>query len=186
MVNAPGLGYIAGGLNADVQMDTTFIEFLSLRTFSSVWYWIAVAFVWISVTNRPMGIPYDMVWRAERQGDAARTALDAVAGALARRLVAATGHGAMVGVGIISAVLTLLLILALSYGSELAQGCILVAGPMTVVTWLNLRTARAIVRGDDPVRRLRRLRAIISVIAVLTLFVTAFWGMYVNLMSAVL
>lgn len=189
MVNAPGVGYIPSAPaqcpGSDAQMDTTFLEFLSLRTFSSIWYWIAVAFVWISVTNRPMGIPYDMVWRAGRQ-EGAEAALDAVAGAFAARLVAATGRGAAVGVGFVSAALTLLLILALSHGSELAQGALLVAGPMTFVAWLNLRTARAIVGGASAGPSLRRLRAATNVVAVLTLFATAFWGMYVNLMSAVL
>lgn len=155
------------------------LEFLSLRTFTSVWYWIAVAVVWALVSHRPLGVPYDMVWRA-RQDSAARARLDTVARALAGHVASSMTAGGTVVVALVSAVLSALLLLALFYEIEFAQGLLLIALPLAFVGVLNLRAARSIDAGADPIRHLRRLRASTHAVAVVALFVTALWGMYVN------
>ena len=162
------------------------LEFLNLRTFSSVWYWIAVGVVWAVVSHRPMGVPYDMVWRARQRDSEARAALDAVARTLARRQVRTMARAGTVVVAIYSATLTTLLLLAVVYRLELAQGALLLALPLSLVGWLGHLTARSIDRGGDSVRHLRRLRIATNGVGLIALFVTAFWGMYVNLMVSVL
>lgn len=167
-------------------MHLPILEFLNLRTFSSVWYWIAVAVVWTMASHRPMGVPYDMVWSARRGDGSDRAALDAVATTLARRLVTAMARGGVLVVALVSAALTALLLLAAVYGLEFAQGLVLILVPLALVGLLSFRTARRIDGGDDPIRHLRRLRAGIHAIALVALFVTAFWGVYVNLVASVL
>ena len=167
-------------------MPPPILDFLTLRTFSSVWYWIAVAVVWATVSQRPMGVPYDMVWRAQRKATGARAALDAVARGLAHRLVSGMSRGGPFVVAFGSAVLTALLLLAFVYGLEFAQGLLLIVLPVALVGALSIRTARQIDRGGDPVRHLRRLRSGTHAIAFVALFVTAFWGVYVNLVVPVL
>jgi hypothetical protein len=162
------------------------LEFLSFRTFSSVWYWITVAIIWAAVGHRPMGVPFDMVWRARRDGAEAQSALAAVAGALAKRLVVIMARGGVLVVAFASALLTALLVLSMIYGLELAQGVLLIVMPLFFVSWLSIRTARTINAGGDPERHLRRLRTATQGVGILSLFVTAFWGMYVNFMSSVL
>lgn len=162
------------------------LDVISVRTFSSVWYWIAVAAVWSLASHRPMGVPYDMVWRARREGSRARCELDAVAQALARRLVEGVESGGVIPAALVSAALTALVLMALLYGVELAQGMMLLALPLAVTAWLTLLAARAIAAGGDAVRHLRRLRGSIHAIALVALFVTAFWGMYVNLAAPAL
>ena len=167
-------------------MPPPILDFLNLRTFSSVWYWIAVAVVWGFVSHRPMGVPFDLVWRARRGGGEDSAALDAVAKALARRLVTGMARGGALVVALVSAVLTMLLLLAAVYGVEFAQGLVLILLPLALVGVLSIRAARRIDGGGDPVRHLRRLRAGTQAIAFVALFVTAFWGVYVNLMVSVL
>lgn len=167
-------------------MPIPILDFLSLRTFSSIWYWIAVATVWSMASYRPMGVPYDMVWRARRNDGEARAALDAAARAFAGRLVGGTAAGGTVLVALVSAVLSALLMLAVFYGLEFAQGLLLIFLPLTLVGALSVQTARRIEAGGEPVRHLRRLRAATHAIAFVALFVTAFWGMYVNLVLSVL
>lgn len=112
--------------------------------------------------------------------------LGAVSRALARRQIVAIARSGVAGVALSSAVLTTLVLLAVVYRVELAQGTLLLALPLTVVAWLGHRTARVIDRGGDPVRHLRRLRVAVNAIGLISLFVTAFWGMYVNLVVSVL
>jgi hypothetical protein len=166
-------------------MPLQLLDFLSLRTFSSVWYWIAVAVVWASVSQRPMGVPYDLVWRARRGGDA-EAALGAVARVLARRLAGGMDTGGAVVVAVVSSVLSMLALLAFFYGLEFAQGLLLILLPLALVAVLNVRTARRIDGGEDPVRHLRRLRVGTQAVGIVALFLTAFWGMYVNLFASVL
>ncbi len=161
-------------------------DFLSLRTFSSVWYWIAVAAVWATASHRPLGVPYDMVWRARKDEGEARATLDAIARGFAGRLVGGITRGGAVAAGLASALLSALAILAFVYGLEFAQGLLLIVLPLSLVAVLNFQTARQIDRGGDPVRHLRRLRAATHAVAFVALFVTAFWGMYVNLAVSVL
>ncbi len=163
----------------------TILEFLSLRTFSSIWYWIAVALIWAFLSHRPMGIPYDMVTRCATDRPAS-VELQAMSRALARRIRRGVETGGTLLVGIMSGVLSALLLLAFFYGLELAQGLLLIALPVTLVGWLTVRTARAIDAGGEPARHLKRLRLTTNAVALLALFATSVWGMYVNFVTAVL
>ena len=51
-------------------MDWTRLIFdlIDLRSFSNLWYWIALAVAWSSASHWVLGIPYDMVLRARRMG----------------------------------------------------------------------------------------------------------------------
>jgi len=47
--------------------DTVF-EVIDMRSFSNLWYWIALAVIWSTVSHWVLGVPYDMVVRARRKG----------------------------------------------------------------------------------------------------------------------
>ncbi len=170
---------------ATVSLVPPILEFLSLRTFSSVWYWIAVATIWAFVSHRPMGIPYDMVSRGAADWSA-RMELDTVAKALARRILRGLETGGAFLVGLLSTLLSAVGLLAILYGLELAQGLLLLALPLILVGWFTTRTARAIASGGDAARHLRRLRLTTNAVAVVALFATSVWGMYVNFAVSVL
>ncbi|MDO7630423.1 MAG: component of SufBCD complex, partial [Loktanella sp.] len=44
------------------------LQVIDLRSFSSLWYWLFIAIAWSTVSHWVLGVPYDMVQRAKRQG----------------------------------------------------------------------------------------------------------------------
>jgi hypothetical protein len=75
--------------------------------------------------------------------------------------------------------------MAIVYDVEFAQALILLVGPLGFLALLSFRTSRIIreqgVQGDDLVRKLLRHRFATQMIGVLSIFVTAMYGMYQNL-----
>ena len=164
----------------------TLLDLIDTRSFSSVWYWIALAVAWSLITYRPVGVPYDMVHRARREGGEADARLRLLARLMAERLLWATRRGGAWLTGLTSALITALTLLGFVYGVELAQAVLLLLLPALLVWWMALRTARRIVADDaDAARHLARHRAATQAVGLVAIFVTAVWGMYVNLASGV-
>ena len=46
------------------------IQLIDMRSFSSLWYWIALAVTWSTTSHWVLGVPFDMVTRARRRGGA--------------------------------------------------------------------------------------------------------------------
>ncbi|MBV6638534.1 MAG: component of SufBCD complex, partial [Mameliella sp.] len=71
------------------------------------------------------------------------------------------------------------------YWIEFAQAVFLLAFPMTLVGLLSVRSARLIREGEGEGealwRRLRIHRMLTQLIGMVSIFVTALWGMYMNL-----
>ena len=85
-------------------------------------------------------------------------------------------------------VLTVLLVLAFWYAVEFAQAVVLLALPMSFVGALSLSLAQKLAvegaTGEVLFRRLIRHRFWIQVIGMVSIFVTATYGMYQNLLVA--
>ena len=47
---------------------TIVFEVIDMRSFSNLWYWIALAVTWSSASHWVLGVPYDMVGRARKYG----------------------------------------------------------------------------------------------------------------------
>ena len=81
--------------------------------------------------------------------------------------------------------LTLLGGLGFFYGFEFGQAVFLLLFPMSMIGALSVRTAGLIQareeRGDDLYRRLLKHRIITQAIGMVSIFVTALWGMFQNL-----
>lgn len=43
-------------------------EVIDFRSFSNLWFWIALAVMWSTASHWVMGVPWDLVQRARRQG----------------------------------------------------------------------------------------------------------------------
>ncbi|MGB5559477.1 MAG: component of SufBCD complex, partial [Paracoccaceae bacterium] len=54
----------------------TVFEVIDMRSFSNLWYWIGLAVIWSTTSHWVLGVPYDMVLRARRQGGEAETDLN--------------------------------------------------------------------------------------------------------------
>ena len=79
-------------------------------------------------------------------------------------------------------------ILGFFYWVEFAQAVFLLAMPMGIVSWLSVHTARRIraADGEGLYRKLHIHRFLTQVIGMISIFVTAFWGMYQNMQHGIL
>lgn len=173
-----------GGL-AGVDLYQTVFEVIDMRSFSNLWFWIALAVLWSSASHWVLGVPYDMVTRARRHGGEAADDLDAITRINARRMLYIAREAGLWLAGAIAFVLCSLTILAIWYGVEFAQAVLLLTAPMTLVGALALRTARRIegsdARGPDLWRALLRHRLAVQGIGMVAIVVTSMWGMWQNL-----
>lgn len=159
------------------------LDLIDMRSFSSIWYWIAVAASWSMASHRVLGVPWDAVQRARRRGGAAVDDLMALTQANLRRLSALGRESGVALTVAASCLATLLIVLGFGYGFELAQALAFLVLPRMVLAWLSLRRAprleRAIEAGITPsdlVAALMRHRLLVQVTGFLSLAVTALWG----------
>ncbi len=169
---------------------STVFELIDMRSFSNLWFWIALAVMWSSVSHWVLGVPYDMVLRARRVGGQAERDLEDIARVNVNRLLYIARVSGPWIVGLLFFLLSSLAILGFIYRVEFAQALFLLGAPMSAVAVLNTRTAHRIKRekahGLLLHKRLTRCRLYTQMIGTLSIFVTALWGMYQNLSLGVL
>jgi hypothetical protein len=163
----------------------TLFEVIDMRSFSNLWYWIAIAVTWSTVSHWVIGVPFDMLQRARRQGGQADADFEAMVRINVNRLNYIRTLSGVWLVVFASMVITALAILGFWYGVEFAQAVFLLAFPLSLVAGLSFRTAEKIASGGETgellKRRLIRHRFATQVVGMLALVVTAFWGMWRNL-----
>ena len=156
-----------------------------MRSFSNLWFWIALAVVWSSASHWVLGVPYDMIQRAGRQGGQAEADMELLVRINCNRLTYIGDMSGLWILGMSCAVLTFLGLLGFFYWIEFAQAVFLLAFPLSLVGALSVWTASKIVAKDlsgDPLRvQLRRHRIYVQMIGIVAIFVTAMWGMYQNM-----
>ena len=169
------------------QMDiySTLFEVIDMRSFSNLWYWLALAVVWSSASYWVLGVPFDMIQRAKKQGGAAQLDLEALVAIKVRRMLIIGEVSGLWVLGFWSFALSALAVLAFAYGVEFAQAIFLILFPLTFVGARALSTAVRIrdraLEGDDLHRALLRHRFWTQIIGIAAVFVTAMFGMYQNL-----
>ena len=168
----------------------TVFEVIDMRSFSNLWFWIALAVLWSSASHYVLGVPYDMVTRARRNNSEAAADVDALAMINVRRILYITRMAGLWLAAFVAFVLTSLAVMGFWYGVEFAQAVLLLAARMTVVGALAIRTAARIeasgVRGPDLWRSLLHHRIVVQGVGMVAIFVTAMWGMWQNLNLAIL
>lgn len=161
-----------------------------MRSFSNLWFWIALAVVWSTTSHWVLGVPYDMVTRARRQQGQAVADLEDIARVNVNRLLYIARVSGLWLLGLGCFILSGLAVLGFYYRIEFAQALFLLGFPMSVVGLLSLSTARLIEveqsTGELLCKRLTRHRIYTQMIGTLSIFVTALWGMYQNISIGVL
>jgi len=162
-----------------------------MRSFSNLWFWIMLAVLWSSASHWVLGVPWDMVVRARRDpdGEAGEDLRDMVRINTNRILFIASQSGLLL-TGFVCFALTVMIVIGFVFGREFAQALFLLFFPMSFVALLSLSTARK-VRHDTAdmaalFKRLGRHRVATQVIGMVSIFVTAIWGMLQNLNASVL
>ncbi|EPX86131.1 hypothetical protein ruthe_00940 [Rubellimicrobium thermophilum DSM 16684] len=170
-----------------MQFTTILFEVIDFRSFSNLWYWIMLAVLWSSASHWVLGVPFDMIQRARRQGGQALADLQDMVRINVTRLLYIGEVAGLWLVGFVAFLLTTLLLLAFWYWIEFAQAVVLIALPMTLVGVMSIATARRIAQeapeGEALFRRLSRHRLHVQMVGMLSIFVTAMFGMYQNLVA---
>lgn len=168
-----------------MQWYQTVFELIDLRSFSNLWYWIALAVLWSSASHYVVGVPFDLVMRAKRSGGQAQVDLEDLVRVNTNRLVYIANVSGLWLMGLVSAILTMLTLLGFYYRIEFCQAILLLFLPMTILGAMNLRTARRLqtntVEGEALRRSLTRHRFWTQALGIVSIFITAMWGMWQNM-----
>ena len=160
-------------------------ELIDMRSFSNLWYWIMLAVMWSSASHWVLGVPFDLISRARRQGGTLQDDLETLVRINTNRMLDIAQTSGVWLVAFLGFLLTALLVLAVHYKIELAQAVLFLLVPMIIVSMLSLRTSRLIkaadYNGDALHRRLVRHRITTQAIGMVSIFVTSMFGMYSNL-----
>ncbi|MBE2277754.1 MAG: component of SufBCD complex [Rhodobacteraceae bacterium] len=168
----------------------TLLDVIDMRSFSNLWYWIALAVLWSSTSHWILGVPFDMIQRARRQGGQAALDVETMVAINCRRMLNITRNAAVPLFFGLAFVLSTLTALAFWYWVEFAQAVFCLVAPLVPVGWLSLRAALRIEAGEDAgealYRRLMTHRRQVQLVGMLAIFVTAMFGMYRNMSESIL
>ena len=161
-------------------------ELIDMRSFSNLWFWIALAVMWSSTSHWVLGVPWDMVTRARRGHDSQSIVdLEAMVRINTTRISYIASESGLLMAAFGGFVLTSLMLMGFVYGNEFSQAIFLLLFPMTLVGLLSVATSRSIMRGqlrgEDLFRQMQRHRLITQIVGMVSVFVTAMWGMLQNL-----
>ena len=166
-------------------------ELIDMRSFSNLWFWIVLAVLWSSTSHWVLGVPWDMAQRArkEESGQGVIDFEDLVRIYTNRILYIVETSGLLVA-GFVCFILTVLVLMGFVYRHEFAQAVFLLGFPMSLIALMSIRTARRIqrdnLRGEALYKLLFRHRMITQVVGIISIFVTAVWGMLQNMSVGVL
>ena len=160
------------------------VEYIDLRSFSNLWYWIAVFAIWNKAVRNGLGVPHGMVGNARREGGQALQDLEVMARITTTRMLAfSRGLGPWL-VGLISFAGTILGLLAFVYHSGLALALFCLLAPLCLLGYLSLQAAIRVEAGEDQSEALLALltqhRRSVQVLAVVAVGVTILFGLYAN------
>ena len=116
-------------------------EVIDMRSFSNLWYWIALAVLWSTTSHWVLGVPFDVIQRARRSGGQAEVDVEHLVSINTRRILSISRAAAAPIFAFTAFILTTLGILAFWYWVEFAQAVLFLLGPMVIVGWLSLVTA---------------------------------------------
>ncbi len=175
---------------SQVELFETVFEVIDMRSFSNLWYWIALAVLWSSTSHWVLGVPFDMIQRARREDGQAQADVEDLVRINAGRLIHLVDQGAVILVALGFFWLTVLGVLAFVYDVEFAAAVFLMMAPMSLVVWLSVRVCRRLLAGENTGAELHR-RLIVhrrwtQVIGMLAIFVTAMYGTWQNISLSIL
>ncbi len=156
-----------------------------MRSFSNLWFWIALAVFWSSASHWVIGVPFDMIARAKRVGGQSAIDLEDLTRVNVNRLLYIGRVSGLWILGFTCFMLSGLAMLGFVYEVEFAQAVFCFAFPMSIIGLLSLSTARLIesegFEAKQISKRLTRHRIYTQLIGTVAIFCTALWGMYQNL-----
>jgi hypothetical protein len=158
---------------------------IDLRSFSNLWYWIALAVMWSTLSHRIIGVPFDMVQRARKHGGQSAMDLEDLVRVNVNRILFVFHSAGVWLLGFACFVLSILATLGFVLEVEIAQAIFLLVFPLSLVSLINLYAAQKIIAreavGEELYKALTQCRVMVQFLGMICIFVTAMWGMYQNL-----
>jgi len=168
-----------------VDWTDTIFRVIEMRTFSNIWYWLAVIVSWAVACHWLIGVPFDLLFRARKLGDQHIADLEAIVDVNVRRFTGLTDAAGPLLLGFLVFLLTVFAVAGFYYGAELGQGLFILSAPLSLVIGLNIFAAYQLraepLLGQALVQRLFRLRVWSQAIGMIAIFFTAMYGMWFNL-----
>ena len=165
----------------------TLFELIDMRSFSNLWYWIALAVLWSTTSHFVLGVPFDLALKAKRHGGERMRDFEDLVRINTRRVLTIAEVSGLLLTALAGAVISTLAITGFAYDVEFSQAVFFMAFPMLFVAAINIRMAHKIrdreISGEALVATLRRHRFYVQLIGMCSIFVTAMWGMYQNLVT---
>ena len=166
-------------------------ELIDMRSFSNLWFWIMLAVIWSSTSHWVLGVPWDMVQRARKRADERSVAdLETMVRINTGRILYIARESGLLITGFMSFVLTALCLLGFVYGNEFSQAVFLLLFPLSIVGLISLASSHVIRRdglsGETLFRVMHRHRLMTQVVGMVSIFVTAMWGMLQNMTTGAL
>lgn len=162
-------------------------QMVDMRSFSSLWYWLAVAVYWSLSSHWVLGIPQDMIHRARRIGGTAVNDLECLVRINTQRVLFYTREAQAPLIGVVAFIFTVLVLLGFVYGIELAQALLFFFVPAVLQGFLAIYSSHRVEAGDgEGDRMFRRLllhRVTTQGLGMVAIFVTGLYGMYHNLIT---
>ncbi len=163
-------------------------ELIDMRSFSNLWYWIALAVFWSTTSHWIIGVPFDLVQRAMKHEEA-QADLEILVGIHVRRIVYISAWAGLWLLAIGFFMLTTLAVTGFYYHFEFSQAVSFIAFPMSIVALMSASTAHRIetnaIKGEELRKQLKRLRFYIQCLGMASIFTTSIFGMFANLVIGV-
>lgn len=160
-------------------------EIIELRSFSNLWYWIVLAVSWSMASHWILGVPYDMITRARRNGGQAAQDVEMILRANLNRYAIIKGTPGIVFLAVNAFLFTSLAILGFVYRFEFSQALFLLGFPLLIVLLLSARLALRLrpapPTGEELYTTLFRHRVLVQGIGMVAVVITTLWGVFFNL-----
>lgn len=161
-----------------------------MRSFSNLWFWIVLAVMWSLASYWVLGVPFDMIQQARREGGQVQQDMEDLVRIKTGRLLMLVERSGAVGVALLCFWGSGLALLGFYYDVEFAQALFLLLAPLMLVTWQSVRVSRRLRDevGDAETlhRTLIRHRRMTQVIGMLSICVTALYGTWQNVNLSIL
>mgnify|MGYP001800779309 CR=1 FL=1 len=145
------------------------LDYIQLETFTSVWFWIFLALTWSARSHWVLGVPFDAIVRADRNPDKWGEAVDTLARVHAQRYCHVVDNVPITLVTLSAFTVGALGTASVIFWIDIAQAAFVIALPMMIVTWEDIRLARRVLRDELEGSPLRR-------VIVWRRFVVQLWG----------
>ena len=157
-----------------------------MRSFSNLWYWIGLAVIWSTASHWVLGVPFDLVQRAERQGGQAEIDLADLVRINVNRILYVIDRSGHWMVALTAAYLAVLVTLGFFYDVEFAQALLFLTAPMVIVAIMNIWTGHRIrseaAQGETLRKIIARHRLKVQILGAVSIFITSLFGMAQNML----